>query len=177
MNKSLFYINQTIALIAYYSFDLGTYTTQELIRKWSKKYPHFWLPLAVLEAIYQGRLKAVSVGQILILWEKFGKPNYKFNDDFKSLVVNNIYDEINDQFYLDDNVHNLIDVSNLEENDDPNLTSISEITKTNNLPSSKSKSSSAIVVYNSSIPNFQPLADYSKCYKQLKSFAKLGIRY
>lgn len=143
MKQSLIFIKQTIALMNYYSFDLGADTTKDLIVKWSKKYPHFWLPLAVLEAIYQGRLKAISVEQILNLWHRSGIPNYQFNPEFEELVSNNIYADFED--------------SQIEINMD------NQETRENCAP---------IIVDKSPIKNFQPLEDYSHCYSQLKSLSK-----
>lgn len=75
VNESLSQIQESIILMKYYSFDLSGYQFRELIVKWTKIYPHNWLPLAVTEAIYQGRLKAISVEQILNVWQK----KVKFN--------------------------------------------------------------------------------------------------
>ena len=57
--------------------------------EWLTKYPGYWLRLAVVEALYQGRYKAVSVGQLLSMWHRIGQPLYHFNREFERLVCNN----------------------------------------------------------------------------------------
>ncbi len=86
MNDSQNDIRQTVILTKYYSFDLGRYTIKDLITKWIDIYPYHWLPLAVTQAIYQGRLKAVSIEQILSNWQKKGEVSYSFNREFINLI-------------------------------------------------------------------------------------------
>lgn len=155
MKESILFIKQTIALMNYYSFDLEEYTTKDLIVKWSKKYPHFWLPLAVLEAIYQGRLKAISVEHILQLWHRHGNPNYQFNQDFEQLVSHNVYVDCEQLIDLDEDLNNH---KPLKESD---------------CEQKKTQNSCSLVKEKSSIQNFQPVEDYSLCFSQLKSLAKL----
>ena len=61
-------------LMIRYSFDLGNYSPEQWIDQWLQQYPDLWLHEAVVEALYQGRYKAVSVWQILDLWQRRGKP-------------------------------------------------------------------------------------------------------
>ena len=79
---------QAAALLLHYGFDLGGYKTEKLVMEWLTKYPHQWLRLAVVEALYQGRYKAVSVEQILSMWQRLGQPLYHFNGEFERLVCN-----------------------------------------------------------------------------------------
>ncbi len=78
-----------IALLQHYSFDLGGYTIGDLTRAWSKFKPE-WVRQAVIESLFQGRYKAVSVNQILILWERKGEPNYRYNHEFERLVCGDV---------------------------------------------------------------------------------------
>ncbi len=78
-----------IALLQHYSFDLGGYTIADLNRAWSKFRPE-WVRQAVIEALFQGRYKAVSVDQILQLWERKGEPNYRYNREFERLVCGDV---------------------------------------------------------------------------------------
>jgi len=80
---------QAAALLLHYGFDLGGYKSEKLVMEWLTKYPHQWLRLAVVEALYQGRYKAVSVEQILSMWQRLGQPLYHFNGEFERLVCNN----------------------------------------------------------------------------------------
>ncbi|WP_228058893.1 hypothetical protein [Nostoc sp. LEGE 06077] len=74
------------ALLIHYSFDLTGYNATELVNRWQNKYPLDWLHLAVIEALYQGRYKAISVQQILAFWQRREQPIYHFNMEFERLV-------------------------------------------------------------------------------------------
>jgi hypothetical protein len=80
---------QAVALLVHYGFDLGGKKAEKLAGEWLTKYPGYWLRLAVVEALYQGRYKAVSVGQILSMWQRMGQPLYHFNHEFERLVCSN----------------------------------------------------------------------------------------
>lgn len=73
-------------LLVHYSFDLGHLTAAELVDKWLKNYPARWLRLAIIEALYQGRYKSISVEQILACWQRRSKPIYHFNLEFEQLI-------------------------------------------------------------------------------------------
>jgi hypothetical protein len=75
-----------IALLSHYGFELGGYATEELVARWLETYQASWVRLAVIEALFQGRYKAVSVEQILAVWARRGQPNYRFNHDFERLI-------------------------------------------------------------------------------------------
>ncbi|MDZ8050069.1 MAG: hypothetical protein RMX68_031180 [Aulosira sp. ZfuVER01] len=75
-----------MALLTHYSFDLSGYSASELIRRWKNQYPIEWLHIAVIEALYQGRYKAVSVQQILNFWHRRGQATYHFNMEFERLI-------------------------------------------------------------------------------------------
>ena len=64
------------ALLTKYDFDLGSETSKQLIARWENNYQLEWLCLAVIEALYLGRYKAISVQQILILWKRRGQAIY-----------------------------------------------------------------------------------------------------
>jgi hypothetical protein len=76
-----------IDLLTRYSFDLSGYTVDRLAEYWLQHYPSDWIRLAVVEALYQGRYKVVSVEQILSLWRRRGKPLYHFNPDFERIIT------------------------------------------------------------------------------------------
>ncbi|HEY9809972.1 MAG TPA: hypothetical protein V6D13_11650 [Halomicronema sp.] len=78
------------ALLTHYSFDLGASTAERLLIQWQKEYPGNWLRLAVIEALYQGRYKAVSVSQILAMWKRRGETLYHFNYEFERLIYRNL---------------------------------------------------------------------------------------
>lgn len=76
----------TIALLTYYSFDLGGRTAKDIMQRWLNDYPAQWIHLATIEALYQGRYKALSVEQILTIWQRKGEVSYHFNHEFERLV-------------------------------------------------------------------------------------------
>lgn len=76
----------TIALLTYYSFDLGGRTAKDIMQRWLNDYPAQWIYLATIEALYQGRYKALSVDQILAIWQRKGEVSYHFNHEFERLV-------------------------------------------------------------------------------------------
>jgi hypothetical protein len=78
-----------ISLLQHYSFDLGGYTIKDLTRAWSSFKPE-WVRQAVIESLFQGRYKAVSVNQILHLWERKGEPNCRYNHEFERLVCGDV---------------------------------------------------------------------------------------
>jgi hypothetical protein len=73
-------------LLVHYSFDLSHWTAAELVDQWLEDYPARWLRLAIIEALYQGRYKSVSVEQILACWQRRSKPIYHFNLEFEQLI-------------------------------------------------------------------------------------------
>jgi|JFJP01.1.fsa_nt_gi hypothetical protein len=87
-----------IALLQHYSFDLGGYTIRDLIRTWEKFKPE-WVRQAVIESLFQGRYKAVSVNQILQLWERKGEPNCRYNHEFERLVCGDVAVIYEDRIY------------------------------------------------------------------------------
>ncbi|MGV0027323.1 hypothetical protein [Phormidesmis priestleyi] len=82
-------------LLTHYSFDLGHQTVSQLIYQWLKEFSAGWVRWAVIEALYQGRYKAVSVDQILRLWKRRNNPCYHFNYEFERLVCNKFPRDLN----------------------------------------------------------------------------------
>ncbi len=74
------------ALLVHYGFEIRGYTAEEFVQAWLASYQAIWVRLAVIEALYQGRYKAVSVEQILATWKRRGRPMYHFNHDFERLI-------------------------------------------------------------------------------------------
>ncbi|PSO58910.1 MAG: hypothetical protein BRC36_16775 [Cyanobacteria bacterium QH_2_48_84] len=73
-------------LIRHYSFETGGHSAEELVAQWLKDYEAGWVRLAVIEALYQGRYKAISIEQILHFWSRRGRPTFHFNHDFERLI-------------------------------------------------------------------------------------------
>lgn len=83
-------VDLAAALLIHYSFDLGGYTAQQLIDHWLKDFSANWICSAVIESLYQGRYKAVSVEQILAFWRRRGEASYHFNHEFERLICGNL---------------------------------------------------------------------------------------
>lgn len=79
-------IVQAETLLTYYGFDLSGYTVNRTIQDWLYDYRADWIPAAIIEALYQGRYKAVSVSQILSLWKRRGQPLRHFNHEFETII-------------------------------------------------------------------------------------------
>jgi hypothetical protein len=74
------------ALLSRYGFDLSGNSAAGIIQDWRQQYPVEWLRPAVIEALYQGRYKAVSVEQILTFWQRRGRPLCHFNHEFERII-------------------------------------------------------------------------------------------
>lgn len=81
-------IQQACLLLDEYSFDLGGYLPTELVHFWQRdlEADPSWIRSAVVEALYQGRYKALSVAQILRVWKRRGHPLRHFNHEFERVV-------------------------------------------------------------------------------------------
>lgn len=99
-----------VALLTHYSFDRGGYAADELSDRWLEDYPLNWVGLAMIEALYQGRYKAISVEQILSFWSRRGQALYHFNHEFERLICDNFV-----QSELDASTKPVPPVSNSEE--------------------------------------------------------------
>ena len=83
-------IIETSVLLTCYGFDLRGLTPQGLINDWRKSYSPLWIRWAVIEALYQGRYKAVSVEHLLNFWSRRGEPSFRFNSEFERLITHNL---------------------------------------------------------------------------------------
>ena len=77
-------------LLIYYGFDLSGKTPSALVEDWMREFQVSWVRLATIEALYQGRYKAISIEQILILWQRRGQPICHFNREFEAMVCHQL---------------------------------------------------------------------------------------
>ncbi len=89
-NKNL---NQIETLLTRYGFEIQEITVRELIEKWVASYSLYWIRLAIVESLYQGRYKAISVEHILALWKRLGHPTYHFTYEFERFITRNVFIE------------------------------------------------------------------------------------
>jgi len=80
---------QAQLLMKEYSFDLAGFDAGELVMIWQERLAAepSWIRAAVLEALYLGRYKAISVEQILQGWKRRGHPVRHFNSEFERIVL------------------------------------------------------------------------------------------
>ncbi len=82
-------VSHAANLLRHYSFELEV-TVEQQMATWLKNYPEPWILWSVVEALYQGRYKAVSVEQILQIWQRRGQPLCHFTHEFEQLVGSKI---------------------------------------------------------------------------------------
>jgi hypothetical protein len=144
-------VNQTVALLTRYSFEVRGCTAQELIDKWLALYHPHWVRLAVVEALYQGRYKAISVEQILKLWLRRGNPTFHFNHEFERLICHNLPRSFSEAYQSSED-----SLDQLEEE-------LSEYFQDSEVVGAKYSSN------NLSIDEFIPLLDSSELYTKLQA--------
>lgn len=83
-------IVQTVSLLTAYGFDLRGLAPVQVINRWREDFSALWIRLAVIEALYLGRYKAISVEHLLKFWNKKGQPNLHFSADFERMVSHNL---------------------------------------------------------------------------------------
>ena len=77
---------QAAALMEGYRFELGGHDARQWVSLWLEFYRPSWIRDAVVEALYQGRYKSVSVRQILELWNRRGQPIRHVTYEFEAAV-------------------------------------------------------------------------------------------
>lgn len=77
---------EVVALLHHYRFDCDRFTIDTLVTYWCMDYPLNWVKMAVVEALYQGRYKSLSVEQILQSWQRRNQPTYHFSHEFERLI-------------------------------------------------------------------------------------------
>ncbi len=102
------WLDLAAALLVHYSFDLSGYSASELVNRWQTQYPVYWLHLAVIEALYQGRYKAFSVQQLLTFWQRRGQAIFHFNMEFERLICSKFPESLTELTspFLSDNKDN-----------------------------------------------------------------------
>lgn len=73
-------------LMVHYCLELQDQSAQSWIDRWLQDYSIQWVTLAVVEALYLGRYKAISVEQILINWKRRGQSCHHFTHEFERVI-------------------------------------------------------------------------------------------
>lgn len=79
----------TSRLLTYYSYEVGSQAQTSLLERWLDDYSPEWVRLALIESLYRGRYKTISVRGLLADWQRRGQPIYHFNREFEALVCHN----------------------------------------------------------------------------------------
>lgn len=70
-----------------YCFDVGDHNIDMAVVGWLQEFDLVWIGSAIVEALYQGRYKLISVEQILRFWQRRGQPLRHFNREFESIII------------------------------------------------------------------------------------------
>ncbi|NET44704.1 hypothetical protein [Okeania sp. SIO2B3] len=158
------------ALLNKYDFDLADETSKQLITRWHNKYKIEWLSLAVVEALYLGRYKAVCVEQILTQWERRGQPVYHFNSEFQNIITKNILTNLTSQIdiqYLPPETP-----PSLSEPKPPEYSTSTSVHPSSNPFKASSKNTAQDLVEHIPVQTNQSKIKHTDFYTKLKAFIK-----
>ncbi|MGA1409905.1 MAG: hypothetical protein ACO37W_09240 [Prochlorotrichaceae cyanobacterium] len=85
-----------VALMVHY-FDIREVDAWTEVINLAACNPPSWIRIAVIEALYQGRYKVVSVQQILDIWQRRGRILSHFNREFEAIVTVPLPDRVQAQ--------------------------------------------------------------------------------
>jgi hypothetical protein len=75
-----------VSLLFHY-FELDIPSARGMAHMWAQRYPIEWISPAVLESLYQGRYRAVSVEQILGIWKRRNTPISHYPSEFARMFA------------------------------------------------------------------------------------------
>lgn len=78
---------QAITLIKSFSLELDAYSPESQVLYWLNTYRAAWIRDAIIEAVYQGRYKIISVKHILSIWQRRGQPVRHFTSGFEQVIA------------------------------------------------------------------------------------------
>lgn len=78
---------QAITLIKSFSLELDAYSPESQVLYWLNTYRAAWIRDAIIEAVYQGRYKIISVKHILAIWQRRGQPVRHFTSGFEQVMA------------------------------------------------------------------------------------------
>ncbi|WP_299489228.1 hypothetical protein [Acaryochloris sp. IP29b_bin.137] len=76
-------------LLTYYSYEVDGHAQDLLLERWLHDYSPEWVRLALIESLYRGRYKTISVRGLLADWQRKGHPTCNFNREFEALICHN----------------------------------------------------------------------------------------
>jgi hypothetical protein len=91
---SQFHQNFITTVIDLYGLELDDHQVDPIVATWLQKYDSAWIVKAIVESLYRGRYKIVSVDNILRDWQRLGKPRYNFTPEYEREILQNLPDLI-----------------------------------------------------------------------------------
>jgi hypothetical protein len=82
--------NLIAVIINIYGLALDEQQVEAILATWSQKYDSAWILKAIVESLYRGRYKLVSVDNILKDWQRIGKPRYNFTPEYEREILQKI---------------------------------------------------------------------------------------
>lgn len=81
---------QAIALIKAFSLELDQYSPESQVMYWLSTYRPAWIRDAIIEAVFLGRYKIISVQHILAIWQRRGQPVCHFTSGFEQVIASHL---------------------------------------------------------------------------------------
>jgi len=158
-------------LIEKYGFELNGETSDELVRRWLDQYEQRWVRLAIIEALYQGRYKVISVEQILNLWHRRGHAKFHFSHEFERLICRRLPKTLQDFSQQMETAPSEATASSNPTN--PSSDSLDEPThqQSSEPEQPEQKEAQQQQLASETINRFTPLFDRSQFYSKLKAVA------
>jgi hypothetical protein len=76
--------------IEIYGLELDRDRIDTIVATWFQKYDRTWILKAIVESLYRGRYKIVSVENILKDWQRLGSPRYQFTPEYEREILEKI---------------------------------------------------------------------------------------
>jgi hypothetical protein len=77
-------------VIKTYGLALDEQQVEAILVTWFQTYDAAWIVKAIVESLYRGRYKLISVDNILKDWQRIGKPRYNFTPEYEREIFQNI---------------------------------------------------------------------------------------
>jgi hypothetical protein len=87
---SHFHQNFITIVVDLYGLELDGHQVDTLVASWLQKYDRNWIIKAIVESLYRGRYKIVSVDNILRDWQRLGRPRYNFTPEYEREILQNL---------------------------------------------------------------------------------------
>jgi hypothetical protein len=82
--------NLIAIVIKTYGLALDEQQVEAILVAWFQTYDPAWIVKAIVESLYRGRYKLISVDNILKDWQRIGKPRYNFTPEYEREIFQNI---------------------------------------------------------------------------------------